>query len=138
MSNNNQDDTVFAEIENKEYSEIEKKVEEEIEEENKEMNEEIIETIKYDKPIDPIVDNYLDSLVMTRAMIKTDVEERMLKIIMSCNVCDENKAKLIIQQKLKKRPLEYDIVSNVKKLNKAYNIENFKSELYVEKCLRKH
>ena len=72
------------------------------------------------------IENYLNSLVETRAMIKSDIEQRMLQIIQSCKACEtEEKAKQIINQKLRNRPMEYDIVASVKRLNKVYNIEIF-------------
>ncbi|ELP88415.1 ATP-dependent transporter, putative [Entamoeba invadens IP1] len=147
---------IHAEIENQEFEKVEEKVEEEIkkeEEEVKEMKEHKVgaaefEVEEYDNAVDPVVANYIDSLISTRAMIKSDIEVRMLEIMKSVEACNtESKMKKIISEKLKNRPLEYDIISNAKKLKQTYNVEKldntllggtmFKKTLVQEKQLEK-
>ncbi|GAB1219559.1 hypothetical protein ENUP19_0118G0036 [Entamoeba nuttalli] len=135
-SNTSTEPVIHAEIENEEFDKVEEKIEEELEQEHEKIEEEKIKPekekiIEYDNKIDPIVDNYINSLVNTKAMIRSDIETRMLAIIMSCKACNsEEKAKQIIEQKLEERPMEYDIVSNVKRLKKAYNVEKIDNKLY--------
>ena len=123
---------LHAEIENQEFDQVETKIEENLEEEKHKLETPTETTkIEYDTKLDPIIETYLDSLVETRAMIKSDIETRMMQIIMSCRACEtEEKAKQIIDQKLRNRPMEYDIVASVKRLNKVYNIEKTENELF--------
>ncbi|KAL7715356.1 hypothetical protein QTN25_007278 [Entamoeba marina] len=122
MSNEIQENNIHAEISDESVEEMMEHVEE---------DKPVHVDVTYSGKIDPIVEKYINSLIHTKAMIRSDIEARMVTILLSSKACQkQSEAVMIAQQKLKERSLDQDVVTNVKRLGKVYNVEAIKSELY--------